>query len=218
MLEWLKDILGDGYTEEIDKQVSDEIGKAYAPRADLDSANEAKAAAEAQLADANKTIAGYKDMDIDAIRQSAADWQAKAEQAQKDADARVAAVQFDARLDGAIGKRRGRSPKAIKALLDMDALRGSKNQDQDIDAALDALQKDSGYLFEPVETPPPMRLQKLCIISPGAAVVSKAQALGLPVQDAAAKLIGPASDGDAMTLWMQAQAEGSPYFASYTEA
>ena len=37
----------------------------------------------------------------------------------------------------------------------MDALRGSKNQDQDIDAALDALQQDSGYLFEPVETPPP---------------------------------------------------------------
>ena len=27
MLEWLKDILGDGYTEEIDKQVSNEIGK-----------------------------------------------------------------------------------------------------------------------------------------------------------------------------------------------
>ena len=61
MLEWLKNILGDGYTEEIDKQVSDEISKAYAPRADLDSANEAKAAAEAQLADANKTIAGYKE-------------------------------------------------------------------------------------------------------------------------------------------------------------
>ena len=48
MLEWLKNILGDSYTEEIDKQVSDEIGKAYAPRADLDSANEARAAAEAQ--------------------------------------------------------------------------------------------------------------------------------------------------------------------------
>ena len=65
-------------------------------------------------------------------------------------------------------------------------------------------------------TPPP-QLQKMCIINPSAAVVSKAEALGLPVQDAAAKLIGPASDGDAMTLWMLAQAEGSPYFASYTE-
>lgn len=155
MLEWLKNILGDGYTDEIDKQVSDEIGKAYAPRADLDSANEARAAVEAQLAEAAKTIAGYKEMDIDAIRQSAADWQAKAEQVQKDADARVAAVQFDAKLDGAISKVRGRNAKAIKALLDMDALRGSKDQDKDIDAALAALQKDNAYLFESAETPPP---------------------------------------------------------------
>lgn len=69
----------------------------------------------------------------------------------------------------------------------------------------------------PTKPTPPVRLQKLCIISPGAAVVSKAEALGLQVQDAAAKLIGPASDGDAITLWMQAQAEGSPYFASYTD-
>lgn len=69
----------------------------------------------------------------------------------------------------------------------------------------------------PTEPTPPPQLQKLCIIGPSAALVSKAEALGLPVQDAAAKLIGPASDGDAMTLWMLAQAEGSPYFASYTE-
>ena len=69
----------------------------------------------------------------------------------------------------------------------------------------------------PTEPTPPARLQKLCIISPGAALVSKAEALGLPLRDATAKLIGPASDGDAMTLWMMAQAEGSPYFASYTE-
>lgn len=69
----------------------------------------------------------------------------------------------------------------------------------------------------PTEPTPPVQLQKLCIISPSAALVSKAEALGLPVQDAPAKLIGPASDGDAMTLWMMAQAEGSPYFASYTE-
>lgn len=154
----------------------------YAPRADLDSANEAKTAAEAQLADANKTIAGYKDMDIDAIRQSAADWQAKAEQAQKDADARVAAVQFDARLDGAIVKRRGRSAKAIKALLDMDALRGSKNQDQDIAAALDALQQDSGYLFEPVETPPPYAAGTgtVAVRQPNNRDVTMRRAMGLP--------------------------------------
>jgi len=156
MLEWLKTILGDAYSEEIEKQISAEIGKGFVARTDFNAANEAKKAVEAQLAEANKVIAGYKGMNIDEIRQSAADWQAKAEKAQKDADERVAAVQFDAKLDGAIGKRRGRSVKAIKAMLDVDALRGSEDLDKDIDTALAELQKDSGYLFEPAETPPPL--------------------------------------------------------------
>ena len=154
MLEWLKNILGDAWTEDIDKQVSAEIGRGFVAKADFNAAKEAKKVAEVQLAAANKTIAGYKEMDIDAIRQSAADWQAKAEQAKKDAEARIAAVQFDAKLDSAITKAKGRSGKAIKALLDMDALRGSEDQDHDIEAALKVLQKDSAYLFDG-ETPPP---------------------------------------------------------------
>ena len=83
------------------------------------------------------------------------EWQAKAEQAEKDADARVAAVQFDAKLDSAIAAAHGRSGKAIRALLDLDTLRGSNDPDKDIPAALAALQKDSGYMFDTGETPPP---------------------------------------------------------------
>lgn len=37
----------------------------------------------------------------------------------------------------------------------MDALKASKDQTADIRAALEALKKDSGYLFETDETPPP---------------------------------------------------------------
>ena len=113
-----------------------------------------RTAAEA-LADANKALAEYKDTDIDGLRKSAEEWQAKAEQAEKDADARVAAVQFDAKLDSAIAAAHGRSGKAIRALLDLDALRGSEDPDKDIPAALAALQKDSGYMFDTEETPPP---------------------------------------------------------------
>ena len=35
MLEWLKTILGDHYTEDIDKQISAEIGKGFVARADF---------------------------------------------------------------------------------------------------------------------------------------------------------------------------------------
>ena len=35
MLEWLKSILADSYTEEIDKQISQEIGKNFVSKADF---------------------------------------------------------------------------------------------------------------------------------------------------------------------------------------
>ena len=41
------------------------------------------------------------------------------------------------------------------ALLDLDALKGSKNQEADIKSALEGLKKDNGYLFEDAQTPPP---------------------------------------------------------------
>lgn len=61
---------------------------------------------------------------------------------------------FDGRIKDAITAAKGRNAKAIAALLDVDALRASKNQETDIRAALEALKKDNGYLFES-ETPPP---------------------------------------------------------------
>ena len=45
--------------------------------------------------------------------------------------------------------------EAIAALLDVDALKASKDQTADIKSALEALKKDSGYLFDSEETPPP---------------------------------------------------------------
>ena len=92
MLDWLKPILGDGYNEEIDNKIAAEINKGFVAKADYDAAKDAQRTAAEALADANKALAEYKDTDIDGLRKSAEEWQAKAEQAEKDADARVAAV------------------------------------------------------------------------------------------------------------------------------
>lgn len=67
----------------------------------------------------------------------------------------LAEKDFTTLLDGAITAKKGRSAKAIKAMLDIDALKASKNQESDITAALDKLAKESGYLFETEQTPPP---------------------------------------------------------------
>jgi len=60
MLEWLKTILGDAYTDDIDKKVSDEIGKGFVSRADFNAANEAKKTLEGQIAERDKQIKSFE--------------------------------------------------------------------------------------------------------------------------------------------------------------
>lgn len=75
--------------------------------------------------------------------------------AKKDTDwqEKMDGMAFDGRVKDAITAARGRNAKAIAALLDVEKLRGSKNQEADIKSALDVLKKDNAYLFE-TDTPP----------------------------------------------------------------
>ena len=66
----------------------------------------------------------------------------------------LANMAFDRALEGAITNAKGKNVKAIKALLDVDTLKASKNQEADIKTALEGLQKDSGYLFDTGNPPP----------------------------------------------------------------
>ena len=43
-------------------------------------------------------------------------------------------------------------------MLDLDSLKGSKNQSADIKAALESLKKENNYLFESTDSPPPFVL------------------------------------------------------------
>jgi hypothetical protein len=68
-------------------------------------------------------------------------------------------------LDGAITKSGAKNPIAVKSLLDLEALRASKNQAEDIKMALNEVKTSDDYLFtsdEPFKnsvkdtnTPPP---------------------------------------------------------------
>lgn len=55
---------------------------------------------------------------------------------------------FETSVKDAIRKASGRNEKAIMALLDVETLKASKNQAQDIEAAITALKKDNDYLFQ----------------------------------------------------------------------
>ena len=65
----------------------------------------------------------------------------------KGKDAEIEKIKSDYAFDEAIRKASGKNERAIMALLDVDGLKASKNQTQDIDAALAAVKKDNDYLF-----------------------------------------------------------------------
>ena len=125
-----------------------DIEAAKKPFADYDTIKQ-------QLEDARTTIKGFEDQDIEGVRRSAQDWEKKYNDAIAAHQQELADRDFRQLLEAAITGAKGKNVKAISALLDVDALKGSKNQEADIKAALEGLKKDSGYLFDGEGTPPP---------------------------------------------------------------
>ena len=65
MLEWLKNILGDNYTEDIDKQVSAEIGKGFVSKADFNELNGVKKKLEGDVKAYEKDLNDLKNSNGD---------------------------------------------------------------------------------------------------------------------------------------------------------
>lgn len=86
---------------------------------------------------------------------TAQQWKDAHDQAVAGHQKELAGVKFQGVLDNAIVAARGRNAKAITAMLDLDTLRESEDQQTAINTALEELKKESGYLFEEEGTPPP---------------------------------------------------------------
>ncbi len=69
-------------------------------------------------------------------------------------ESQIADMRFTAALEGKVSALKPRNTKAVMALLDVDNLKKSKNQDTDIAAALEIIKKDNGYLFEESRSTP----------------------------------------------------------------
>ena len=88
------------------------------------------------------------------FEEAAKAWEEKYIKAVEDHKAELTRLRFQKALDEGITKAKGRNAKAITALLDVDTLKESEDQQQAIEAALAALKQESRYLFDG-DVPPP---------------------------------------------------------------
>lgn len=125
-LQWLMDENGADVTRE--KKRAGDL------QAELDTA-------KAQLKTAQDGLAAFDGVDVADLKGQIAKLQGQlADQADSFA--------FDSALDGAIRDAHGRDVKAIRGMLDVDALKASKDRTADIKAALDALTKEKAWAFD----------------------------------------------------------------------
>ena len=112
---------------------------------------------KAQMATAQATLKTMEGVDPAALNQKISDLT----QQLSGKDTEIANIRaeyaFNESVKEAIRKAGARSEKAVMAMLDLDALKASKNQQADISAALETVKKENDYLFQsaqPAKKPP----------------------------------------------------------------
>ena len=122
----------------------------------LDAANETIQANDTAMKDLQTQLDGFKDVDVTGLNKRISDLEEEKKNIQKDYDSKIADRDFSDLVKESIAAAKGKNPKAIMALLDVNALKASKNQKEDIAAALKTLTEaeDSKMLFgEPEPNP-----------------------------------------------------------------
>ncbi len=122
----------------------------------LDAANETIKANDTAMKDLQTQLDGFKDVDVTGLNKRISDLEEEKKNIQKDYDSKIADRDFSDLVKESIAAAKGKNPKAIMALLDVNALKASRNQKEDIAVALKTLTEaeDSKMLFGAPEPNP----------------------------------------------------------------
>lgn len=111
---------------------------------------------KSQLDTATQTLENFEDVDPESMQKTIDDLNQKLKDKDKEyADKEAERIFLDG-LKELIRKEGGRNEKAVLAMLDLEALKQSKNQTEDAKKALDAVKESDAYLFgmdEPINHP-----------------------------------------------------------------
>lgn len=142
--------------EVIDKIMDENEKDIEAEKAKTSTAETERDKYKEQLETATGELEKFKDVKPDELQATIEKLQADIKAKDDEYAAKEADRVFNDTVKAAIAAAGGKNEKAVMALLDMEVLKGSKNQKDDIESALAAVKKDNDYLFkseEPILNP-----------------------------------------------------------------
>ena len=129
-LTWLKEIIGDAYTEEMDADVSKKIGELFVSREDFNTVNTAKKTLEDTVSERDKQLEQLKNStgDIEALKTQITTLQNDNKAAADKYAADIAQIRLDNAAEKTLTAAGAKNIVAVKALL-AEFLKGAKVSD-----------------------------------------------------------------------------------------
>ena len=131
---------GLGLEKEVMDKIMAENGK------DIETAKKDYDELKTQFDGVSAKLKGFDGVDVAKLQESVKTLTADLATAQKKHTDEIADRDFQSAVKDAITAAKGRNVKSIMANLDLDVLKASKNQQADIKAAVEAVQKSDAYL------------------------------------------------------------------------
>lgn len=135
---------------EFDKAVLDN----YKTVAEAEKLRTARDNYKSQLDDATQKLEGFKGVNVEELQGKISALTDDLANQKAAFDKQLADRDFDDMLNTAITGSKAKNVKAVRALLDLEAIKASKNQSADIEAALKKVKEENDYLFtseEPID-------------------------------------------------------------------
>ncbi len=148
MLEWLKTILGDSYTDDIDKAVSKEIGKGFVARADFNALNEEKKKLGETVTERDGQLEALKKVDAAGLQAEITRLQGENATAKTEYEAELKKVKLNSTLETRLIKDGAVNTKAVMALLDASKISLDGDNLVGYDDQIKALKESEKWAFQ----------------------------------------------------------------------
>ena len=134
-------------TDEQKKDFEKNFKEAYTPKADFDRLTAESDNYKSQLETAQTALQKFDGIDVDNLKGEIQKLTADLQKKETEYQTKLADMEFNNSLDSAITASGAKNLKAVRALLDVDTLKGSKNRDADIKNAIAAVKSENDYIF-----------------------------------------------------------------------
>jgi len=162
-MDWLKNILGEAHTPELEKAISEEVGKQFVLRSDFNALKEAKKQLEESVKTRDEQLETLKKAkgDTDELKKQIEELQATNKAiAEKHAE-EIKTARIEAAVELEFSTAKVKNAKAVKALIDFDKVKVAEDGTvKGLTEQVKALQgaEDSKFMFaETTQAPPTVK-------------------------------------------------------------